>query len=185
MYRRIREAPVGVALGLVALLLALGGSAWAGAKIGTHQIRDQAVSAAKIRDGAVRPVKLSPALRRRIARGIKGPVGPRGPAGQRGEAGPAGAAGERGSRGLRGVPGPPGVVSQNQVFEAAREMVGSGYFTQDCPAGSWALTARVFGDSLFRVIDSWPINSRTGWEVEIAATSESAVSRLIVTCISE
>lgn len=188
MYRRIRDAPVGAVLGFMALILALGGSAWAGTQIGTKQIRDQAVSAAKIRDGAVRPAKLSPALRRRVVRGTRGPIGARGPIGPRGAAGPAGApgaAGERGSRGLQGVPGPPGIVSKDQVVEVSASRMGSGPIARDCPAGSWALFGRVTGADVVAVVSSLEINTRSGWEVQVASGMPGSTSTLTVTCIRE
>lgn len=185
MYRRIRKAPVGTALGFVALMTALGGSAWAGAQIGTKQIRDQAVTAAKIRNGAVRPLKLSPALKRRIVRGTRGPIGATGPAGRRGSTGAAGPQGERGPRGFSGVPGPPGIVSRDQVVEVSANRTGSGPITKDCPAGSWALFGRVTSAEMVAVVSSHEINTRLGWEVQVATGLPGTTSTLTVTCIRD
>ena len=45
---------------LIALMVALGGSAWAVTKVGTKQIRNGAVTASKLRSGAVTSAKLGP-----------------------------------------------------------------------------------------------------------------------------
>ena len=45
---------------LIALMVALGGSAWAVTKVGTKQIRNGAVTAPKLRSGAVTSAKLGP-----------------------------------------------------------------------------------------------------------------------------
>lgn len=188
MFRRFARDPVGWSVGGIALFVALGGSAWAGAQIATHQIKNGAVTSAKIRAGAVKPAKLSPALKRRIARGTKGAVGttgPAGPAGAPGSVGPQGSPGEPGPRGFQGLAGPAGVVSKNQVLEVSVNRVGSGIVELDCPAGSWALTGRVTGADVFRVINHYPINSRSGWEADVVSDLPAATSTLTVTCIKE
>jgi hypothetical protein len=83
---------------LVALFVALGGSAYAALSlpadsVGTRQIRNAAVTGAKLATGAVtaRKVKAHSLLARDFKRGQlpSGPQGPRGPAGAAGPVGPS------------------------------------------------------------------------------------------------
>jgi hypothetical protein len=93
-------------ISMVALFAALGGSAYAGAKIavnsvGTAQLRRNAVTSAKIRGNAVTSAKVRDgSLRARDfaagqinQTGAKGDTGPAGPAGPTGPAGPEGPSG--------------------------------------------------------------------------------------------
>lgn len=83
----------------IALFVALGGTSYAVASlprnsVGDRQLRNDAVTSAKIKDGTVATADLAPGVAQR---------GPRGP---RGEIGPAGATGPAGPAGATGAPGP-------------------------------------------------------------------------------
>ena len=54
---RLPSPAMGVAL--IALVVALSGTTYAAVRIGTNQIRDNAITSAKIRNGAVRNIDLA------------------------------------------------------------------------------------------------------------------------------
>jgi hypothetical protein len=96
---RFRPSPALVVASL-ALLVALGEASWATVSqllprnsVGTAQLRANAVTSTKIRNGAVSLSDLARSARRP---GPAGPVGPAGPAGPTGPAGQAGATGPAG-----------------------------------------------------------------------------------------
>jgi len=102
-------------LGLVAIYLALGGTALAlqANSVGPKQIRadavrsphikDDQVKAPDLADGAVRKTKLADD----VLAGVEGPEGPPGPAGSRGPQGAEGPEGPQGPKGDPGAGGPP------------------------------------------------------------------------------
>jgi hypothetical protein len=91
----------------IALFVALGGSgAFAATQlarnsVGTPQLRDDAVTGAKVKDGSLTAADF------RAGRLPAGSKGDRGPAGPRGDTGPSGPAGPRGEAGASGPPGGP------------------------------------------------------------------------------
>jgi len=120
LWRRPSPAMV---VACLALLVALSGTGIAAAtqvarnSIGTPQLKDSAVTNAKIRNNAVNSSKVAARslLRSDFAPGQlpAGPVGPQGPAGPTGPTGPAGAA------------GPAGVVGTVTVRQASVNVPGS------------------------------------------------------------
>lgn len=85
--RHFRLSPALVVAG-AALLIALGDTGWATVSqlvprgsVGTAQLRNNAVTSAKIRNGQVRLVDLARTARRPGPRGLRGPAGPAGPPG--------------------------------------------------------------------------------------------------------
>lgn len=99
---------------LMALMVALGGTAYAGVSlarnsVGSAQlkrgavansdIRGSAVTTGKVRNGSLRAVDFAPGQLPAGARGATGAQGPAGPAGSAGPAGPAGADGADGENG--------------------------------------------------------------------------------------
>lgn len=126
-------------LGFVAVFLSLGGSAYAASQlpagsVGTKQIRNQAVT----------PAKLSNAVRTALASagGRRGPAGPRGEQGTPGTQGPQGMpgaqgpAGDRGLKGDQGATGPSG-ISGLTLVSATSTLDSSTYkqLTVSCPSG--------------------------------------------------
>lgn len=112
----------------IALVIALGGTSYAVSRpapnsVGTAQLRDRAVTAAKIRPSAIRGYHLakgaigtreirdgsiqSPDLGWTVWRDLRGVPGP---AGAQGEGGSRGPQGDGGARGSEGPPGPQGVA---------------------------------------------------------------------------
>src|SRR5262249_54090171 len=87
-----------IALGAIALALALTGGAWAGkhfTSTSSSQVRNGSLSAADLSHGA-----------RKALKGSQGRVGPQGPKGDTGEQGP------KGDTGAQGPPGAPGLFLQ-------------------------------------------------------------------------
>jgi hypothetical protein len=83
---------------LVALFVALGGSAYAALKLPKNS-----VGAAQLKKSAVTPTKLSPAAKAALSTpGPKGQAGARGPEGPRGDSGPRGNSGLKGDTGAAG-----------------------------------------------------------------------------------
>jgi hypothetical protein len=87
-------------LGLLALFVALGGTSYAATalprdSVGSRQLRDDAVSSSKVKDGTLRSKDFKASDRSEL-RGARGPAGPVGAAGATGPGGPAGPAGSPG-----------------------------------------------------------------------------------------
>src|SRR5689334_13870395 len=119
-------------VGLVALFIALGGTAYAASlprnSVGTSQLKNNAVTSAKVKDGSLQ------------ASDFRAGDLPRGPAGPVGQGGPAGVAGATGTRGDRGPSDAYG------SFFAARSMGPAGappleLARQTLPAGDFVASA--------------------------------------------
>src|SRR6187399_3355216 len=106
MRKLLRRPSPAMVVACLALLVALSGTGIAAAtqvarnSVGTPQLKDSAVTNAKIRNNAVNSSKVAARslLRSDFAPGQlpAGPIGPQGPAGPQGAAGPAGPAGPAG-----------------------------------------------------------------------------------------
>jgi hypothetical protein len=88
MKLRARKPSPALAVSVMALVVALGGTSYAAAMIGSADIKDDSVRSKDVRDGTLkkRDLRFDPT-------GEQGPAGPAGPAGPEGPAGPAGADG--------------------------------------------------------------------------------------------
>ena len=72
-------------ISLIALFVALGGTSYAVVKlparsVGTRELKSNAVTASKIRDGSIGSAELASGARKRGPRGPQGPAGPPGAA---------------------------------------------------------------------------------------------------------
>lgn len=107
----------GLVIAVLALVLSVGGAAWAANKY-------VITSTSQIKPSVLKKLK-----------GTKGPRGPVGPAGATGLTGPTGAKGEKGDKGDKGDPGTAGDNGQNgQSVTASSATVG------ECPAGGTKFT---------------------------------------------
>ena len=92
--RRYRPTPA-MAVACIALGVALAGTSYAATvlprnSVGTLQLRNNAVTAAKVKNGSLLRADFRAG---QVPAGLRGPAGPQGPAGPAGAAGPAGPAG--------------------------------------------------------------------------------------------
>lgn len=107
-----------LALGVIALALALAGGAWAGKRYlitSSSQVKDGALTGADIKDHSLTLKDMASgakgAFEPPVSQGRRGPAGPRGPkgnAGATGAEGPQGATGSQGPQGQQGPAGPKG-----------------------------------------------------------------------------
>jgi hypothetical protein len=187
-FRIPRPSPALVVASL-ALLLSLGGSAYAAValapgSVGTRQLKDSAVTNGKLAGDSVTADKVKPysLLRQDFApgqlpAGPKGPAGtqgpagatgPQGPAGKTGPQGPAGATGAQGPAGATGAQGPAG-VSGYQVITSTSPTTATSQkaVAADCPAGENVLGGGVLSGTVstdtLATQQSYPDNDNTQW----------------------
>jgi hypothetical protein len=175
---------IGVVLGLVFLVAALGGPADAAGLITSKQIKDGSVASRDVTNGSlihadVRDGSLS---RRDFgelpqgpqgAQGAPGPTGPRGTSGPPGPTGPTGPTGPIGPDGERGPQGPQGVGGL--VYGTSGVYIPGGKvltWRADCPvAGTKALGGGVGTTGnpsrSIRVRASMAASNGTGWIVSV------------------
>jgi hypothetical protein len=119
---RVHVPRPSTALALVALAVALGGTGYAATvlpagSVGTDQLKDGAVSSAKVKNHSLRAVDFASGQLPAGESGPAGAQGPQGPAGPAGLQGPAGPAGPQGSQGPQGPQGPKGTTTLTYVSE--------------------------------------------------------------------
>jgi Collagen triple helix repeat (20 copies) len=138
-----RPSPAMV-VAFIALLLALGGGAYAqqiaNNSVGSKQLKNNAVTTKKIKNGAVTSSKvMNGTLVSGDFKAGELPEGPRGPAGPAGAAGARGATGERGPAGATGPAGPAGPRGPaGPTTLTVRSATGAGTATADCLANERA-----------------------------------------------
>ena len=109
---------------VVAIVLALGGTGYAALKlprnsVGQAQLRQGAVTSAKVRNGSLRAVDFA---RGQLPAGPRGQAGPRGssgsrgPTGNTGSRGRTGASGRTGPAGINGATGPAGPAGMTRAY---------------------------------------------------------------------
>jgi Collagen triple helix repeat (20 copies) len=109
-----------LALGTIALALALAGGAWAGKRYvitSSVQVKPGSLTGANVKDHSLGLSELSDGVTEHLhgQRGAKGPPGPAGPAGLKGDTGATGAAGAQGPKGETGDTGPQGPPGLSNV----------------------------------------------------------------------
>jgi hypothetical protein len=113
-----------IALGAIALALALAGGAWAGKRYlitSSSQVKNGALSGADIKNHSLTARDISPSVLGAFvppSQGSTGPAGPQGPKGDAGPQGPMGATGPRGpqgDKGDKGDRGPQGSIANYEV----------------------------------------------------------------------
>lgn len=99
----------------IAVFVALGGTSWAVARnsVGNRELKNGAVTSAKVRDGTLTSKDLAPGTA--LARGQRGPAGPSGPIGPVGPQGP----GTGPAEGWRALPFTDGWSNYGSMWEAA------------------------------------------------------------------
>jgi hypothetical protein len=126
VHRRRRRLPApGTVIAAIALLVALGGTAYAAGvlpsnSVGTAQLQANAVVSSKVRNHSLLAADFKQG---QLPRGEEGPAGsvgapgPAGPAGPAGPTGPAGSKGSTGATGSQGPQGPPGFSALDYVAQ--------------------------------------------------------------------
>jgi hypothetical protein len=170
-------------LGLLALFVALGGTAYAGAtlprdSVDTRQLRDGAVTSVKVKDRSLVESDFKEGELPRGKRGAKGERGERGPRGKRG------AKGERGRRGRRGAEGAAGATNVTVRTAPLTAAAGAAEATAACTGEERATGGGYSVDSGSATVQqSRPEpagGTPTGWHVAVTATSPAQVTVHVV-----
>lgn len=171
---RIRRPSPALVVASLALLLSLGGSAYAAVavapgSVGTRQLKNSSVTSEKLAGDAVTANKVKPysLLRQDFAPGQL-PAGPQGPAGAAGSQGPAGATGPQGPAGRTGPQGPAGVSGYQVVTSTSPTSATSQKaVAASCPAGQSILGGGVAAETssadTLATQQSYPTNDNTQW----------------------
>jgi len=157
---------------MAALTVALGGTSYAvvalpKSSVGTEQLRNNAVTSAKIKTGTVTATDLQRALRTAIAAsgptGRPGAAGPAGPAGPAGAAGPGGAAGPAGGFDLSKIVNrvgaeiavPAGSVDAEAVAacQPGEKAISGGFVIDSDPGAGFAWASAVSLDGTAWMVD--------------------------------
>ena len=167
----VKRPSLGTVLGGLALMVALGGTAYAATlprnSVGTKQLKANAVTSAKVKNKSLKAVDFA-----------SGQL----PAGARGPQGPAGAPGAAGATGPRGPQGEPGVVG---IYTAA---ASAGVEQVLCDAGDVAVGGGgvVSGDGFLTQSQPLPVSPPgeipVGWQVDArqAAGTDATVTAWVV-----
>ncbi len=171
MFKR-KSAPVGalaIALGALVLLVAMTGSATAGALITGKQIKNGSVAGKDLRNGSVtgKDVKDRSLSPDDFSGSLEGPQGPAGPAGPQGPLGPVG---PRGADGVTGIEYR--TVPMSLPAGALRQ------WTAECPAGKKVIGGGVSSSDPYysRVLESAPLNEGRGWLIGLANTTSIQIT---------
>lgn len=124
MRKHFKRPSPGLAVGVIAVVLASSGSAVAAKQITSSQIKNNSITGADIKSRTIQASDLAASARTNTASSsspIPGPVGPAGPAGPGGPAGPPGAT------------GPTGIAT---IVTARATEYSSGAAQAHCPAGT-------------------------------------------------
>jgi hypothetical protein len=172
-----RRPSAGLIVGIIALIVALSGSA----------VAASIITSAQIKDGSVRLKDINKNARK----ALKGQRGPAGATGARGPQGPQGAQGAQGNPGAAGANGATNVVVRQGTLISVPN-TGTGIVTASCNPGERATGGgnSVSGSTGWQVIESFPTpgtagSTPTGWRVDATNNTGSANNLVaIVVCAS-
>lgn len=166
MRRKVRWPAPGTVVAAIALLVALGGTAYASTalprnSVGTEQLQADAVIGSKVKDHSLVAADFKAG---QLPRGADGPAGPQGPAGPAGPAGATGAKGATGSTGATGAAGPQGPAGFSALHYVSGDLPSlpahSQYGTEvDCASGDHVVGGGVMtsgGYDEVSIDDSYP-----------------------------
>ena len=142
----------GYVLGVIALVVAMSGSAVAASKITSAQIKDGTITTKDIKNDTLTMSDISA----RLFDQLSGAQGPAGPAGPSGPAGPAGPAGPSAVAGITVVRGPQVLFGPTDVVKAA---------TAFCPAGQRVVSGGGASITDEELAVSEATSDRSGWFV--------------------
>ena len=146
--RRFRLPSTATVLSVIALFVALGGTAGAASGL---------IGSPQIKNGSIQLVDIS-ATAKKALKGARGPAGARGAQGAQGPQGTAGLSGAVGAQGAQGPQGPAGAAGANGTFDPAKVTVRQGPATTvpandlatlvaTCNAGETAISGGWFADT--------------------------------------
>ena len=175
-----RRPSAGLVVAIIALIVAMSGSAVAASLITSAQIKDGTI---KLRDISTKA--------RNALKGQTGPVGVRGVTGLQGAPGANGATGLQGAPGANGANGATNVVVRQGTVSSVLNGA-SGIVTAQCNAGERATGGgnSVSGLGGWQVIESFPTpgtagSTPTGWRVDATNNTGSPNNLVaIVVCAS-
>jgi hypothetical protein len=172
----------------VSLAIALSGTGYAAVvlpknSVGTAQLKQNAVTSAKIRNGTLLLGDFA-ASERGTLKGDPGAIGPRG---EKGEAGPRGEKGDPGAKGSAGLQGPPGVSGLTRVYSGSPSTSSSKSHTAKCPPGKKLVGggAYVPGYTLLEIYQSYPDAALAAWVAaahEVTPTTQSWTLGVVALC---
>jgi hypothetical protein len=176
--RMSRLSPATV-ISLIALFVALGGTAFAVSKVTGADVKDSSLTGKDIKDGSLAAKDADDSLA-----GQPGPRGPQGPQGAQGPQGPQGLPGGTGPTGPPGVPGAPATTTfttpQNST---AFDVTAQKELSVSCPAGSkvsgggFVVDPNSADNTIIRnyavAADSWLVRARVDsgvpWQLTVIA----------------
>lgn len=160
---------------IVALIVALGGTAYAGVQLGKNS-----VGTPQLKNGAVKTSKLGSDVKKKLnkvgARGPQGERGPQGPSGQNGQNG------QDGQQGIQGIQGPAGMVNWNSVYQVVNTRTGTGVVTASCTGNDQVLFGTSSANSTFYVSNAVRDNGGRDWTVTIQS-DPGVTGRAIAYCV--
>jgi Collagen triple helix repeat (20 copies) len=184
-----------LALGVIALALALAGGAWAGKRYlitSSSQVKPGSLTGDDIKNHSLDLADLASGAMERLDR-----TGPQGP---QGETGPQGPQGQTGPQGEPGPHGPPG-VSDYEVFSTTQQFGPYGIGGSWCGAPNANTTNEhwivVGGGAEFSdadvhagaaVVDSWPDThdpNNPGWNIQVNNTALQDSVTVYAVCLKE
>jgi hypothetical protein len=130
---RNRRPSGAMMVGLIALVMAMSGSAVAASLITSKQIKDGTIQTRDLSKKAIRALAKSTTA----TPGPQGPVGPAGPAGPKGDAGATGQTGAKGDAGPRGP--------SDGFYKSDLNFGDNRHSSMDLPAGKYLIEAKVSG----------------------------------------
>ena len=139
--KRYNHGTGAMAVALLALVLAMSGSAVAASLITSKQIKDGTIQTKDISK------KARAQLAKAASRGPAGPAGPAGPKGDKGDKGDAGSAGAAGEPGQTGPRGPSDAVFEYEDGFANWQTQLADLVVVDLPAGNWVVNANTVANN--------------------------------------
>ena len=149
------------------------------ASVGAGQLKANAVTGAKVKDGSLRPADFKAGAVPDGPQGPKGEKGDTGAPGPQGAIGPQGEPGVPGTQGERGDKGDPGSgVSGYELVTTSTSLPAAGYAhgMTYCPAGKKAIGGGYSTGVQLTTTQSFPTNNGAGWDVFAHNTEPTAKS---------
>lgn len=159
-------------ISMVALFVALSGSAYA-----VTQLPKNSVGSSQIQAGAVKTSELGSYVKSKLRK-----VGATGATGPRGVQGVAGQKGQAGDQGMTGPTGPAGSVNWAGVYEVTATRTGSGTATATCTGNDQVLSAFWYANSDARPLSGGRGNGGRAFTYNFSAPGGGTSISVVATC---